>query len=838
MATRILTPASNDASDVLMLASREYVDDRPVIAGELADTVDLGPEDPLPPEEPGELTPPSTTAEAEDDARPSRPTVKSSRDQAGPDPQEDPQAELRVLQHFLVGVGKAMRAQQSDDTRVQRLLRMEAAKRLAKAREGGFPPGRAADGNRVLGETLFHLGRYNDALAPLKDALDDDPTFARELIPNYAEALRRSTPTRAQEALELLQATLKKPSLTAADRMPLERIQIQTLVDVGRFAEARERIDAVLAASTPQTGPLAATASELRDTAGLMRGVIAATQLDRSKASRAEVAAAIAMLRETQRTSDPEVGKRARVWIARMHRLANQSDAALIELTEVRQSRPLTGIGILAGLEEMELLGDRGRGVELLQTVRYLVREIGDSVGFDAQYVPIEQFQTRTIAAIDDLRRSGDFKHSIQCAQALPPLFSQADSLVGEGRGYAAWADDMLGDRVGADSDRATARLARARYRSAGDALAAAAQKLFGTEDYLSTQWAAIEAYQKGRHYSRSIRLLELYLRYEARNRQSRGLLAMGRALLARGDNQRAREYFESCIVEQPRDPLRYDARLLLAQTLEEMDQPEAAEEQLIANLRDGSLTPRSPAYRQSLFQLGGMLYRQVRAKHVSRKQGDPPMTIQQAKTASDRLRTAIRYLDEGVDRYWADDDALAAAYEAADAHRYAATQAQIQASQPDMLEAARRNLLSDAEMHIRAALNGFALLSKHLIIRQDDGRLDELQSRLLRNSLMGQGDLLRDLGEYDEAAKAYRVTELRYINTPISLEAMMRRSDCLRRLGRDDQANLLIRQADAALARITPQYDELFAQVTRYNRQQWQDYLGWLANQIQTPGS
>ena len=301
----------------------------------------------------------------------------------------------------------------------------------------------------------------------------------------------------------------------------------------------------------------------------------------------------------------------------------------------------------------------------MLLATRYLIRELGDDRGFDASLMTFDEFQRRMIGAIEQLRQMGEYESAIDAARSLPPVFDLVEALTQEGIGFRDWAGATIAD--GTDLSGQVARSAsiqaRARYRAAGDAFAQAAELQFDTDEYVSTQWSAIDAYQQGRHFSQSIRLLKPYLRHENRGRMPRGLVAYGRALLAENDPDTAIEALTTCIIEYPRDPLRYDARLLSALAYAEKGDLEDAKRLLLDNLHDGELEPKSPAWRDSLLTLGELLYERGYRNHLIAEQSPATQQLKLLRENQPILEEAIRRLDEAVERYWPMPRAEAAAY-------------------------------------------------------------------------------------------------------------------------------------------------------------------------------
>jgi tetratricopeptide (TPR) repeat protein len=831
IATRMMKRPLAEPAEVLRLASNQYLAGNRVVAGELASSVELEFEEPETPPVDHKAPPPvANELKAKE--------LAEKRQQY---------EKWKNLQQFLISAGILARIDTAKDDRQRRNMQREAVDLLRRVEKVGFPDGRDTEGNRLLGKTLFDLGEYGEAQLPLETALRLDPTLLRELMPVYAMCLRRANPARPADALDVINEYLADPASQKSDLFLGLGIRIELLVDLGKWDEAKTDIEAAQKIEWPTNPEDRNALSQLQDKASLMKGAMVVRQLadeiaaqsdDPSAPAKREIsdsamAETIEYLESVQRRSPPEVSSQAHLWSARARMLVGDVDGALVDFTLVRQQRPFSGVSIVAGLEEVELLADKNRGVEVVQTVRYMMREIGGEDGFDSTSVTLVEFINRINTAIDRLRSQGSYSESIEVARALPPLMPKADALIQEGLGYAAWAEATQQQTAKNKVDRETAKLARTRFRTAGESFQAASELLFGTPQYVPTQWSAIEAFQNGRYFTHSIELLRPYLRYEDYPQQSRGLLAMGRALMAEGKAEEAMDYLEQCMVEHPRDPLIYDARLAAAQSLAELEREDEALDLLKQTLQDGSLSPKSPVRRDSLFEFGAILYRKGSQLHHRFEKNARAITPKQAIENTRILTEGVLALNECVKRNWPSDQALIASYWVARSKRMLADNALIEASSPDILEAARRGLVSNAEGHLQASLESLNSLSEHLLAQEDESRLSEAERRMLRNCMLERGDVLEQLGRSDDAINAYRTAELRYANTPIALEAIMRRSELIRRNGKRDEADRLIQQAESVLQRIPTDYDSQFASITRYDRQRWKQYLEWMSRKI-----
>ena len=853
-----------DPQEILRIASHEFIAGHPVVAGNLAETVTFELEPELVPDNPDNPVAPDKEADTNSDGN-----TEAEADQANPE--SDVNAEVIAkeeerntwirLRDFLVGAGKYAQAEEEKDSRERRGLLLDAVDPLKRSAMSGFPEGQVTHGYKMLGEVFYELGQHDDAMGPLVESVKRDPTMQRELLPKIADAQLRLVSPMAGESLKTIDRYLAIPGLQDIDRWTGDLIRIRALTELQRYKDVDDFVDQIRSRPHSSNAMLEGAEIGFRHQVDLLAAVRIVKQailrqpqltssyfgrqdlVDDERAAKKvdpELERAISILGELGREASPRTSSRAMLWQARALQVAGRQDDALTQLTAVRQQRPFSAEAIVAGLEEIEWLAKRGRGLEVLQTARYLVRELGDPSGFDSELISFDDFQGRMMESLADLRIAGEYEDSIDTARSLPPIFDLADALTQEGRSYQQWADLTIkaGTDINGEVARDSSVLARSRYRASGDAFAAAAKSQFNTPEFLPAQWSAIESYQKGRHFRRSIALLKDYLRYEERGRQPRGLVAYGRALMAEGKVDEAMKALVSCIIEYPRDPLRYDARLMVAMAKIEDEKPEEAIEYLMENLQDGDLTPASPSWKNSLFTIGELHYEIAHQKQQQAKKMPAEERSQKYLENQAALEQAIRFLDEAVARYWPESRAESAAYLSARAHVLAAELPEAESESPGVLDSARRSLQTQAEQEVQIALDGFADLKRHLLSREDEARLSPKESAMLRNCFMSEAKMLSKMDRLEEAAQAYRTVELRYINEPLALEAILHRAGCVRSLGRTDEADLLVRQASVVLSRIPESWDGQFDEITRFDRQGWQQYLTWMNGQVTARGA
>ncbi|MEM6778162.1 MAG: hypothetical protein AAF670_10940 [Planctomycetota bacterium] len=806
-----------DAHRMLRLASSQYVDGNVIVAGDLAA-------------------------------------------QAVLDPETEEDAPWRSLRHFLMGAGAFAKADLKVSPRDRREAMLEVLEPLQRSLEAGFPEGRFAEGHRLLGLAQHYAGLHDKAIVNLEFAADGDLTRRNELLPKLAQSQADNTSIGAPptDAIETIDEYLLDSSLSLADQAQAKLLRIDWLIRARRRDEASATLDQtqglinealeaheswaleindqVKLRQSQQT--LFAVIDELEQPPGTIQ--ISDTPVGLTDQIAAEdvtrLRSALKSLSTLEREAPPRIAADARLAAGRCYLLLDEPDEALATLSQLRQQRPFADAGMEGGLSELELLAHQARGPEVVQTARVLIREISQSRHLSLDPEQQRSVGGRIVSSLAQLRMQDQCQHAIETAQAATPILTPAVSLEQQGIAYRDWANRTLdtGRTSGGDIPDDVSALARLRFRGAGDALADAAHLRFTTNEYLPTLWNAIEALQEGRHYQRSIGLLRSYLRYEERSRQPRGLVALGRALLAEGQTEEAIDALRTCMVEFERDPLRYDARLMAAQAAAEQGDVDQSETWLRDNLTDGKLAPQSPPWRNSLFFLGEMLYGQSNIASLRAAKLDGNERVDALKAAEPKMVEANRRLNEAKLRYWPSVDSQDAAYRLARTQRLLSELPSTEMGLPNLSDSVRRELRTKANEYRQASLDEFQSLVGFLDDQRRDNELSNKQEAILRNSLVASADLLMDMNRNEEAADTFRDIALRYMNEPPCLEGLLGQSRVLRKIRRDREADMLVRQANMVLDRIGSEFDDDFSRTTRYDRDGWRSYLTWMTKRIE----
>ncbi len=776
------------------------------------------------------------------------------------------QPELDHLRTFLLGASGLSQAIKIEDAQEMRKRIAETAPLLERLDKSGFPPGRSAEGRRLLGLALNAAGRFEDAIIPMEEAMEENPIYERELLLPLAAAKLRATGVKADRAMEDIGRFLSLPNLP------------KTLLDDAAILKARantalglwEGVGEALADVNPETHQdqrdltlalsyIAQAREVLKEQAILAgseeRKVLPKGTQDDSEMPRREIplvakellSEAISLMDELNHRNDLDWGATTKYLTGIAYRLAGRDKDALGVLASLRQNTKHPAEAVAAGIEEVELLAETGHFRDAVMAAKAIVRDTVDPIAFDPKWISLPEFRTRLENAAQVMLAGEGYEHAIEFAKILPPMVDPTEALRLEAVSYMDWAKSLEKSPRPPIPSEAAERLSqiRAKYRQAGTKYQQVAKLQFAEPEYIDLTWQAIDAYQAGRSYEESLALLDEYLTYEERSRRPRGLLAQGRALLSLDRPKEALRPLMDLIEEYPRDSLRYEARLLSAIARGELDEVELPRKLLEQNLEDEMLSPQSPVFRDSLFVLGELLYRKALRQHlevtapktlVGRiSPGDQPSSeLSQALEANQEvLKLAIERLRQAQHRdrsYDNESRARRATYLFAEANRLASFWPSIQAADPDTIDTARRQKEKERKDYLNEAHTSFAALRKELAsIVSERSELLPWEQAMLRNSFMGVADTLFELEEYGLAADAYQTASQEYLNEPLALEALLQQSRCYDQLGRTAEAKRIFQQASKVLDRLPVETEPTFAETTRYDRADWQSLLNWL---------
>lgn len=734
---------------------------------------------------------------------------------------------------FVLGVSIARSADLHWHPAERRPLYTIAARYLEQARNRGFPEKREKVGHYELGRCLHYADRFAESIPELVLANEGTP-LERDSLGLLAESYMRIRPPDVVRAQKYNRAYLEQKSLTAAERQLGLLRESRIALEQGDYPAARLSLEQV-----PKD-------SELVALRGLLEGKLLMAEGDKLAASdpadltesKAKYAAAVDAFRQVPlRETTPQTAATAQYQLALCYARQQERQAYEFQLSRVRRQYRDFPEYIAATLD---LANAALRNKKYAESVALLQELLG---GFETP----EAFENPLIA-LDDLKRQvADIRESLMQAgqfDAALELARGPDGLIPEWQ-FVQWRAETFKARARQSQDQAVKlpelerlakeAIARADHRESGTAYARLAKLRSATRSYSDDLWQAVEEFFVGHDYANTVRLGREYWEQEPKKLRPELLLISGESHLCLGQLTSAATMFTECLDDFPRHPLTYRARYLLAITCLENNDLTKAKTLLTENVTNDELSPRSREWRESLFLLGKVHYRDgMEWLSKSRARAEPtdaaateisgPSELEQSNLA---FRKAIDVFTRAVERFPTEPQTLEAMYYLAEANRQAA-QWPLTRMKTVTIDSARLELAKQTDDFRRQAVKHYDSAITYL--QQQTREVDQTpyERKLLRNCLLNKADTLFQLGRLEEAVKSYAASTYRLQNDPEVLGAYAQIAACYRRLDRPREARGMLEQARVVLARIPSNSD--FLATTPFTREQWDDFLSWLA--------
>ncbi|MCC6508350.1 MAG: tetratricopeptide repeat protein [Pirellulaceae bacterium] len=731
--------------------------------------------------------------------------------------------------NYVRGVSGVLSTEDKLDSPSYRKRLWDSAEFLEKSQEATFPLGYRGQGAYYLGFCYFNTYDWDKAIETLAEVVDTWPERRSDALDMMVEASLRSQPPKREEAEEYLKQWSDIPGLSASERNRITLARAHLAFLDGDWPLVEE----TLATISPES--VEYYSARLGSGRWKLEAARRAKQSDAQRQERLEQA--LAEFREVlvaPGTPGP-VRRQAAFLTGETFRYLDRMKEAISTLSGVRQRNPHSAEAIAAGMSEAEIqLTDQSLG-DALETARHVVNDIGDIRLYNEYWLPLADLRKRLLQLGRDMRDQGEFEASNRLASYLPPVFPFADTVRLEAENFETWGKKLEGEPIPPtpkERDKQRGQV-EAKFLLAGDKFRELAGLELRSTEYPDILWHAIECYQKASRLDQANELLKKYLEYEDRAKRPRGLLALGQNYLNAGRWDDVIPPLQRCLLEYPDHPNTYNVRLVMARALTEKQKLEEATEMLLKNLYDGNLRPDSQLWRDSLFELGNVVYRRGDLLFLEGELAstdDWNARLAKLESSHKELIAATDRLSEAVARFDRDRRALEARYAIGRAYRSAAKfPKQMLDSGQVTIDSVRRKLLVERRQLLEQSLAGYRDLREALGEAQDWMNMPESGQALLRNCFFGEADVLFELGQYEEAISAYRNVGNRFMNEPEALEALVQIAECFKQLGQDDQAKRTLTQAEQLLSRIPPEADARFKVVTRADRAKWQQLLAWL---------
>jgi tetratricopeptide (TPR) repeat protein len=675
---------------------------------------------------------------------------------------------------------------------------------LAVARDQGYPPERAGDGQFQLGRCLLQVGRVVEARAPLTAALSALPERQRAILPLLIRAYVEASDVDVRPVLAHLDAWLALPDLPPSERERAQIDRARILFRLGDFEGCRTALDQIQAVGQQAGDVQVMRARLLMHSAAARLGAGEVDDAARA-ASAAEFQQALTLLQQLRvRDAHSRSGRESMFLIGRCQLSLGDNEAALSQFRATAKAQYGTPEGEAARIEEGDLLLAAGRDDAAIVVFQQALESVPALDQYRNPWITIEQFRERMAAAYRHFVARGAFGPALALAQRFEPLFPAEQATRLRAEAHRGWGRGLLAQAAGQPPAEAEAsrQQGREQLRLAGQAFARLATLRYIERDYPDQLWTAAECCLEGQDYAPAARLYQDYLDSEGRRRRPAALLGLGESLMGQGRIDAALSALSECIDRHAQDSASFRARVVAAQARFERGEVDAAEALLRQNIEGDLLTPASQEWRDSLFALGWLLHFQK------------------------RWSEAIVCLDEAVERY---PDAPAS-IEA----RYLIAHACGQEARGPQQRLAQATADSDRVAHARemqrlllAAVERYEAAIESLVVRQESLELEPEQQAVLRNCYFGKGAALFDLGRYEEAIQVYSTAANRYHHSPVALEAYARIAACYRKLDRPVECRGILARARIVLRRLPE--DSAYTKATNYDRKQWGELLDWL---------
>jgi tetratricopeptide (TPR) repeat protein len=676
-----------------------------------------------------------------------------------------------------------------------------ASKYLSEARLIGWPKDREFQGLYLLGKSLIESRQLKRGVETLESALEIGTAADVEVHLLLAEAFYYGTTPKYDDALAQLDLAIDHPTISEKQRGGALLLRAQSLAKLRRWDEAEESVDRAGVDGAVEPAERFLTLGKV------LVGRVEGSTEQGAKPESALISRAEDALRRAQsldKLSTP-VTREADYLLAQLRRIQGDAAGALAGFIELRRNHGQHSAGIAAALSEADLLRLSGDTDDALEAYRRALESLVDPSEYRSGVLPLVDLRRRLRAAHDGFLADGQssanynvhYSAAYRLAQQVSPVMSTVTQLRLQATTLAAWGNRLLdsGDGVGSDNARLRS-LGRERLREAGLTYEQLAQARFAYREYTDILWNAADAYYIGQSYSSALRVLQRYLKHEPVQRNARVLLRLGQSSMALGAVEQAIEAYEECLEFHPVDTSSDLARLECAMAQRSVGNAKRAEELLRTNLRSPALTPESPEWRESLFELGGLLL------------------------SGGRHEEGLNALDEAVARYPEAAAAPMARYRMAEAHRFLAQEPLASLEAAKTLNERERSRAA-AYAHLEAALALYGEVRDGVLLANTGDRRDRV---LLRNCYMLGGATLFELGRYEEAIREYSDVSTLYQNEPFVLEPLVRISHCWRRRKDPVRAAGAIQQAKGLLSRLPSDAD--FATSTPLTRAEWVQLL------------
>jgi hypothetical protein len=708
---------------------------------------------------------------------------------------------------------------------------------LEQTSKFGMPSGYEGLGGYYLGSALHGLRKFKESLPHLAVAIDRYPKKRFEAIEKAIDA-QLQLPEIDQAAIKNQVERWKKyPTLRAGD-IDRGQIALATMHQrLGDNSTAKE-----LASSIAIDSPVWPLAELMLADMQLREAMNMAIQPDGTIAYDDDINSQLdSIIDRLQKVSvhieaSRQTKHRANYVASTALKARNRFEEALTKLNAIRTNAPQTIESFASAVSMIDIYANSKRWKDATQVMRILSLGLGELRWYENDWLPIKSLKESLVSSGKTFLDSHAGKPTIEYCDYLPSFIDIEDKLRLKAPAYVQLIDDNAKPKS-APIDIDTL------YHDAAKCYEQLANLQLIAEDFPDLLWKAIDCYARSQDYERSNVLADRYLNVMPRFEQPKALLQKAENQFNADQPEQAILSLNQCVAIAPDHPKTYEARLYAAQILQSLLRDDEAAEQLMANMYDGSLTPNNQTWKTSLFELGFLLCR-TGCRDFNRLRSDYELSLSddekkklydELSLLQNKILDGVRKLEEAVRRYPDETQKFDCVYRIAESYRTAAEWPKLRIeSEANAAADLRDSYRRQRDALLQSSRDAYTQLRETLSDKSDLVAKDERLKKLLRNSCLGEADLMYEMHDYEKAVGVYRSTANRFVSQPISLEALTRSAECLEKLGRNAEASRAINQAIDLLDRIDPTNTEAFAESTRGSKEEWTQYLNWLKTTIQ----
>ncbi len=748
------------------------------------------------------------------------------------EPIKEEQIEKRVdrsTRHFLLGAA-ARQGAESLQYRPSRTEKNEqAVEQLQQSRDLKFPPGYEGVGNYLLGMALYDLFRWEQAVEPLSIAFDRWPKGRSDAVERLIDIELYGDKRDTTAALNRLERWAALSALTPndMDRVAAKRMEIYS---EQKQYDQLEPLWRSISQESPMRSHAALTLARC-----LRQQALASNSESESSDKRNQ---ALEHLKEVEslRNVPSDIRRRSMLEQGLLYRDSGALQQAVSSLSSLRLSSPFEPEFMIAGIEEIDALIDLGLHSETIATLEQLRKSFSEPKWFENCWMPLERMRIRLLASANRLLDKEVYSESARFVTNLPSVCSEVDRLRLDATVNDRWARKMQESRNenGSDAERMEKI-----FRRAAQSIERLSQIDMRTPNYMQRLWTGIENYHFANNFEDSNRLIERYLDLAPRSDWSRPLLMRAKNHAASGDVKAALETIDKMLLTNPESPLLPDAKLTAARLYWNQGDFDEAEALILDNLYSGNLRPDSPMWKESLIELGTLMFRQgeqmqVRILGMTVDDGPQSQSLRaDLEKSYQQLLRSIASMEEGLRRFQGDERRYQLLYMTAKAYRMASywPETLLQGNRLVSEESISQWKTKRKELLVNSR-DTFASLRRELTNTDEKTRVPNSEI-LLCNSYFGEADLLFQEGNFKGALEAYRAAANQFINEPESLEAFVQMARCHQELGQMSDMRRTLEMAIDILNRIPEDRDDRFVKNTRQSRQNWETQIRWMIQEI-----